>query len=94
MKTATQIIDGLGIQPRHYNEGKQTCLCPQCSHTRKKKRSKCLSVKIDEKGVQWYCFHCNWSGGEFYEGGKEWMPPKKKRKTLTMADLRGIRRNA
>ena len=34
--------------------------CPRCSHTRKKKREKCLSVNINE-GV-WNCHHCGWSG--------------------------------
>lgn len=35
-------------------------LCPQCSHTRKKKSQKCLNVNTVE-GV-WHCWHCGWSG--------------------------------
>lgn len=35
--------------------------CPQCSHTRKKKKDKCLSINL-EKQV-WYCNHCHWKGG-------------------------------
>lgn len=35
--------------------------CPECSHTRKKKHARCLSVNV-EKGV-WSCAHCGWSGG-------------------------------
>ena len=34
--------------------------CPECSHTRKKSREKCLSVNIDE-GV-WNCHHCGFTG--------------------------------
>lgn len=34
--------------------------CPECSHTRKKKHIKCLSVNVD-KGV-WHCGHCGWKG--------------------------------
>ncbi len=34
--------------------------CPQCSHTRKNKKARCLSANT-EKGV-WFCHHCEWSG--------------------------------
>ena len=28
------------------------------------KKIRCLSVKIDDKGVVWNCHHCTWSGSE------------------------------
>ena len=34
--------------------------CPQCSHTRKKSKARCLSVNTVE-GV-WCCHHCDWRG--------------------------------
>ena len=34
--------------------------CPKCSHDRKKKLNKCLSVNIDQ-GL-WHCHHCAWTG--------------------------------
>lgn len=40
--------------------GEITCLCPQCSHTRKKKKDKCLSVNLDKQA--WVCHHCGWKG--------------------------------
>lgn len=40
--------------------GEKKLLCPECSHTRKKKTGKCLNVNV-EKGV-WHCFHCGYSG--------------------------------
>ena len=40
--------------------GEVQCTCPQCSHTRKKKTDKCLSVNLD-KGT-WFCHHCGWKG--------------------------------
>ena len=40
--------------------GEVNCLCPQCSHTRKKKTDKCLSVNLDKKS--WFCHHCGWKG--------------------------------
>jgi twinkle protein len=40
--------------------GKTKTTCPQCSHTRKKKKAKCLSINLTE-GI-WYCHHCGWSG--------------------------------
>src|SRR5678809_25644 len=33
-------------------------ICPQCSHTRKKSKARCLSVNTVE-GV-WLCHHCDW----------------------------------
>jgi twinkle protein len=36
--------------------GEQVCLCPACSHTRKKKRDKCFSANVDT-GVG-FCHHC------------------------------------
>lgn len=40
--------------------GEVQCLCPQCSHTRKKKTDKCLSVNLDKQS--WFCHHCGWKG--------------------------------
>lgn len=49
--------------------------CPQCSHTRKKSRARCLSVNTVE-GV-WLCFHCDWRGS--LKSGEESrsQPPKR-----------------
>jgi twinkle protein len=41
--------------------GEVQTLCPQCSHTRKKKTDRCLSVNLDKKA--WICHHCGWKGG-------------------------------
>lgn len=41
--------------------GEVVTLCPQCSHTRKKKTDKCLGVNLDKK--VWRCNHCGWAGG-------------------------------
>lgn len=45
----------------------QQASCPQCSHTRKKKRTKCLSVNV-QKGC-WVCHHCGWTGS-LKKGGR------------------------
>ena len=34
--------------------------CPKCSHTRKKKTDKCLSVNLQKE--TWFCHHCGWTG--------------------------------
>jgi twinkle protein len=47
--------------PPGKNSGEFATTCPQCSHTRKKKTQKCLSVNLDKK--VWRCNHCDWSGG-------------------------------
>jgi putative DNA primase/helicase len=41
--------------------------CPECSHSRRKKKEPCLSVKIDGRGVLWNCHHCGWQGHQFYD---------------------------
>src|SRR5688572_20983184 len=46
--------------PRGRTTGQVKTICPQCSHSRKKKKDPCLSVNIDQ-GV-WKCYNCNWTG--------------------------------
>lgn len=41
--------------------GEYQTTCPKCSHTRKKKTHKCLSINLDKQ--VWNCVHCGWSGG-------------------------------
>lgn len=50
----------LGIDVPTGGGGNVMALCPECSHTRKKSREKCLSVNVDD-GV-YKCHHCGWSG--------------------------------
>jgi hypothetical protein len=55
-----------GITLQRYEPGiNYTSTCPQCSHTRKKRGAKCLSIRIDAdgEGATWYCNHCEWSDG-------------------------------
>jgi twinkle protein len=40
--------------------GQIKAICPQCSHDRKKKSDKCLSINIDQ-GI-WKCYNCGWTG--------------------------------
>ncbi|NPT59067.1 DnaB-like helicase C-terminal domain-containing protein [Paraburkholderia elongata] len=60
-----------GIDVGGHTTGEHKALCPQCSHTRKKKNLKVLNVNVD-KGV-WNCWHCSWSGT--LKGG-EWQKPE------------------
>ena len=50
-------------------------ICPQCSHTRKKAKARCLSVNTVE-GV-WCCHHCDWRGS--LKTGEESKPRPPKR---------------
>src|SRR5206468_8203263 len=62
--------------PRAGNKAAYLAICPECSHLRRKKHQKCLSVLIDGKGVRWNCHHCQWIGWEFYDApdGRESKP--------------------
>ena len=44
----------LGIHVRP-NQGEQRTQCPQCSATRRKKRDRCLTVRLEDESA---CFHC------------------------------------
>ena len=40
--------------------GEEDTTCPECSHTRKKKTDRCLSVHTGDG--TWLCQHCGWRG--------------------------------
>lgn len=42
----------------------QKTKCPKCSDKRANSSDPCLSVRIDNTGIGWRCFHCGWTGGE------------------------------
>ena len=62
--TAQELLTANGIHLKNYNPGNHTSVCPKCSHDRKKKRTKCLSIRIDDDGACWHCHHCGWIGPE------------------------------
>jgi hypothetical protein len=45
----------------------QTCL--ECSHARRKKRARCLSITIDADRAVFWCHHCEIKGVVFRDGG-------------------------
>lgn len=52
---------GFNIEIPSGASGEIDTICPECSHTRKKRTAKCLSVNLETQ--TWYCHHCGWSGG-------------------------------
>ena len=46
--------------PHNKITGEVQTICPSCSHERKKKTDKCLSVNLDKK--TWFCHHCSYKG--------------------------------
>src|SRR5262249_1150748 len=62
--TAQELLNANGIYLKNYNPGNHTSICPKCSHDRKKKKTRCLSVLIDTHGACWNCHHCGGSGPE------------------------------
>jgi twinkle protein len=49
------------------SDGQYKKYCPECHHSRQKTHDKSLSLKIDSDGVQFFCHHCNASGGWMHE---------------------------
>lgn len=58
---AARTFADVGIAIPAGRSGEIDVLCPECSHTRKKSRQKCLSVNTDTG--TWHCHHCGWQGG-------------------------------
>ena len=54
------------LQAHRIDLGDHKTTCPKCSSERQKahQKVKCLSIKIDDKGVCWNCHHCGWVGPE------------------------------
>ena len=42
--------------------GQHKVNCPFCSHSRKKKDQKTMSLKVDDNAVVYNCWHCNENG--------------------------------
>jgi twinkle protein len=70
-----------GIDIGNKTTGKIKTQCPKCSHTRKNKRDKCLSVDID-KGL-FNCHNCGFSGTTKFQKKKDFIRPEKIKVNLT-----------
>lgn len=62
-------FDKLGIKLRTGRDGEQRVLCPQCSHQRRKKRDRCLAVRLDGDRGYYNCWHCGFAGAVSERGG-------------------------
>jgi twinkle protein len=64
MATLADKLRERGIRLQRHELGDQKALCPQCSHTRKKKTDPCLSVTVDAEGAIWNCHNhgCGFAG--------------------------------
>ena len=76
-----------------FKTGEFQTTCPKCSHKRKKKRERCLSIN-EPKGL-FNCHHCNWSGNVNLTKKKEYVRPievksELSEKTLKWFSKRGI----
>lgn len=94
------IYSNYGITvPSGKHSGEVQTTCPKCSHTRKKKTDKCLSINLDKK--VWRCNHCEWRGNlkVMVEEKKVYQLPKWKNNTQLSEKLvkwfekRGILQN-
>ena len=54
----------------------QKVICPKCSHTRRNKLERCLSINIQRDIAVWQCHHCDWKGS-VHENIREYKPKQK-----------------
>jgi hypothetical protein len=66
IEAAADILHGKGITLKSAAPGRYSTTCPQCSHTRRRRKDPCLGVTIDDGGIGWRCFHCGWTGGKYF----------------------------
>ncbi|HJZ95901.1 MAG TPA: DUF3987 domain-containing protein, partial [Candidatus Solibacter sp.] len=69
-RSVAEILSDNNITPGHFDAaGSGYTTCPQCSPLRKpeNRNKRVLRVSVGRDGVQWFCNHCSWSGGDFVE---------------------------
>src|SRR5258708_5070649 len=66
--TAEELLAANNICLSDTKPGRHYAICPRCSHTRSKthQSAKCLGVTIDEKSVRFFCNHCDYAGGGYF----------------------------
>lgn len=57
-------LERIGIRARN-TPGEQRTTCPQCSPHRRKKKDRCLAVRIEHDRAAYFCHHCGWNGAVF-----------------------------
>lgn len=80
----TRGFSDIGIDVSAGATGEVQTTCPRCSHERRKKNVRCLSVNAD-KGV-WNCHHCGWAGS--LGVGDDRAPEHRKVKTYRRPEAR------
>src|SRR5262249_10929491 len=88
MRTGGEILHGLPISVSSYAQAQSNTLCPQCSHLRKNKGERCLSVLIGNEDVKFNCHHCGFKGTERYDYDPDARPTRDKG-LRTQKDRRG-----
>jgi twinkle protein len=71
--------------PNNKVRGEVQTICPSCSHERKKKTDKCLSVNLDKK--TWFCHHCSYKGALGKILKTEYKVPEWKNKTTLSTEV-------
>jgi Protein of unknown function (DUF3987) len=68
--TAEELLAANNIRLSDTKPGRHYASCPRCSPTRSKahQSAKCLGVTIDEKRVRFFCNHCDYAGGGYFNG--------------------------
>ena len=74
-------LQNLEIDLKRKTSGETKCICPKCSHKRKNKKDKCLSVNIDT-GL-YNCHNCGWGGNVNFIKKKEYTVPVKVHANVT-----------
>ena len=63
-------------------EGQHKIKCPSCSHSRKKKNDKTLSLRIEQDKTLYQCWHCGQQG---IVPMREELPEIKREPTMSIA---------
>jgi uncharacterized protein DUF3987 len=69
-RSVEEILAAHSIPPPRFDASRSGyTTCPKCSTLRKpaNRNKPVLHVSVDRDGVQWFCNHCAWSGGEWFK---------------------------
>jgi len=78
--------ESMAAVAQNYGPGEHRIQCPECSHQRKKKHERTLSLRVEDDRVLWNCWHCGEHGAKRIEDGwPQLVGNKKEAKPMAVA---------
>jgi hypothetical protein len=76
----TDLHDSIRSEIGDWPPGTRYATCPACSHLRRKKHSRCLSITVHDDRAMFFCHHCEIRGVVFRDGASKISPAQVKQR--------------